>query len=136
MASIIDVRARLWNATFVEVSIFFSISLIIYQDYRDVEYVSLKSSARLVLDPNQGIEEDPRNNAATVSTHAYPDLPSIGETAPIPWWLIPAAVLAGFLILLLIIAVCCKLGFFKRKRPEPPALHKAQLHHEQEQWSS
>uniref|UniRef100_A0A914RTQ4 Integrin alpha-2 domain-containing protein n=1 Tax=Parascaris equorum TaxID=6256 RepID=A0A914RTQ4_PAREQ len=88
------------------------------QDYYDVTYVEISSSGRLLLDPDQGIEErDITNNFASASTHAYPDRPAIQETAPIPWWVIAAAVGLGLLILIILILIFWKCGFFKRNRP-------------------
>lgn len=43
-----------------------------------MEYVELLSNGRIELDVNQGIEDDPSNNAAKVITTAYPDRPQIG----------------------------------------------------------
>jgi integrin alpha 7 len=105
------------------------------QDYRDVEYVSVTSFGRLITDPRQGIEEDQRDNFASVSTHAYPDVPQIAESVPVPWWAIAVAVAIGIFILLLIVCACWRCGFFKRNRPDQPTLYKAEFHHTQEEWA-
>uniref|UniRef100_A0A0N5AE12 Integrin_alpha2 domain-containing protein n=1 Tax=Syphacia muris TaxID=451379 RepID=A0A0N5AE12_9BILA len=110
----IEVRARLWNSTFVE-------------DYYDVTYVIVSSHGEIVLDPLQGIEErDKNNNFAFARTDAYPDKPTIPEQA-IPLWLYIAAALGGILILLLLVIILWKCGFFKRHRPNQPLLHQAEL---------
>ncbi|KHN71986.1 Integrin alpha ina-1 [Toxocara canis] len=122
-SALMEFRARLWNATFVE-------------DYYDVTYVEISSSGRLLLDPEQGIEEkDTSNNFASASTHAYPDRPAILETAPIPWWIIAAAVGLGLLILIILILIFWKCGFFKRNRPNHPTLHQAEYQFRQEEWT-
>ncbi|CAB3401569.1 unnamed protein product [Caenorhabditis bovis] len=120
-APIIDFRSRLWNTTFI-------------QDYSDVEFVEISSFGRLELDPSQGIDDDPSNNAVSVKTQAYPDKPAIGETRPVDWWIYALAVAAGLLILLLIALCLWKCGFFKRNKLDQPSLHTAQLRHEREQW--
>ncbi|XP_066957943.1 integrin alpha-PS2-like isoform X4 [Macrobrachium rosenbergii] len=43
---------------------------------------------------------------------------SLDEAPPIPWWVIVLATMAGVLILLIIILILWKLGFFKRSRPK------------------
>uniref|UniRef100_F1KQ70 Integrin alpha ina-1 n=1 Tax=Ascaris suum TaxID=6253 RepID=F1KQ70_ASCSU len=122
-SALMEFRSRLWNATFVE-------------DYYDVTYVEISSSGRLLLDPDQGIEErDTTNNFASASTHAYPDRPAIQETAPIPWWVIAAAVGLGLLILVILILIFWKCGFFKRNRPNQPTLHQAEYQFRQEEWT-
>ncbi|GMT20838.1 hypothetical protein PFISCL1PPCAC_12135 [Pristionchus fissidentatus] len=121
-APVIDFRARLWNATFVE-------------DYYDVEYVELQSWGSIEVDVNQGLDDDPSNNQIGVTTLAYPDKPSIDDSRPIPWWVYAAAAAAGLLILLLLVLCLWKCGFFKRKRHDGPTLQRAQLYHEREQWA-
>lgn len=99
-------------------------------------YVEIQSSGRLFLDQQQGIEEkDTRNNYASASTHAYPDRPAIQETAPVPWWIIALAAALGFVILLILILIFWKCGFFKRNRPQHPILHQAEYQYRQEQWN-
>ncbi|GMR42590.1 hypothetical protein PMAYCL1PPCAC_12785, partial [Pristionchus mayeri] len=121
-APVIDFRARLWNATFVE-------------DYYDVEYVELQSWGSIEVDVNQGLDDDPSNNQIAVTTLAYPDKPSIDDSRPIPWWVYAAAAAIGLLILLLLVLILWKCGFFKRKQYEP-TLHRAQLNYERDQWHS
>ncbi|KAF8357198.1 ina-1, partial [Pristionchus pacificus] len=120
-APVIDFRARIWNSTFVE-------------DYFDVEYVELMSYGSIEIDINQGLDDDPSNNQIAVKTLAYPDKPSIDDARPIPWWVYAAAALAGLLILLVLVFLLWKCGFFKRKE-FGPTLQRAQLHHERELWS-
>ncbi|CAJ0943125.1 unnamed protein product, partial [Mesorhabditis belari] len=121
-APVIDFRARLWNATFIE-------------DYSDVEYVELLSHGWIELDESQGIADDPTNNRAQVATLAYPDRPALDDTRSVPWWIIVLAVLVGLLILAVIVLICWRCGFFKRNRVNQPSLYQAQLRHEREQWS-
>ncbi|CAI2348463.1 unnamed protein product [Caenorhabditis sp. 36 PRJEB53466] len=121
-APVVDFRARLWNSTFIE-------------DYTNVEYVEIKSFGRLEVDASQGIDDDSANNQASVATFAYPDRPAIGETRPVPWWILAVAAFIGLLILLLLIFVLYKCGFFKRNRLDQPSLYTAQLRHEREQWA-
>ncbi|VDL77756.1 unnamed protein product [Nippostrongylus brasiliensis] len=119
-APVIDFRARLWNTTFIE-------------DYSDVEYVEIASFGMIELDMSQGIEDDPSNNAVSAKTIAYPDRPALGSR-PIPWWIILVSALVGLLILLVVVLILWRCGFFKRKKYEP-SLYRAELQHEREQWS-
>ncbi|XP_042859776.1 integrin alpha-PS2-like isoform X2 [Penaeus japonicus] len=57
-----------------------------------------------------------------VTTHVSP-AKSLDEAPPIPWWVIVLATMAGVLILLIIILVLWKCGYFKRHRPE----HRARI---------
>jgi len=41
------------------------------------------------------------------------------ENEPIPWWIIILAILVGLLLLILLTLLLWKLGFFKRRRPDP-----------------
>lgn len=41
------------------------------------------------------------------------------ESKSIPWWLIILAILAGLLVLICLTLLLWKLGFFKRRRPDP-----------------
>ncbi|KAK6036535.1 integrin alpha [Cooperia oncophora] len=118
-APVVDFRARLWNTTFIE-------------DYSDVEYVEIASYGRIELDTSQGIEDDPSNNAVSVKTLAYPDRPALGSR-PVPWWIILVSALIGLLILLIVVLILWRCGFFKRKKYEP-SLYRAELQHEREQW--
>ncbi|EGT33551.1 CBN-INA-1 protein [Caenorhabditis brenneri] len=121
-AVVVDFRARLWNSTFIE-------------DYSGAESVKVISVGRLELDASQGIDDNPHNNQATITTSADPDRPTIGDSRPIPWWIIVVAVVIGILILLLLSFCLYKCGFFKRKRLDQPSLYTAQLRHEREQWA-
>lgn len=119
----IELRARLWNATFVE-------------DYYDIAYIVISSHGRIILDPMQGIEEtDKSNNFAIAATFAYPDRPAIQETKPVPWWLYAAAILGGILILLCLILILWRCGFFKRHRPNQPELYQAEFQYRGEEWT-
>lgn len=121
-AVVVDFRARLWNSTFIE-------------DFSGVESVKVKSFGRLELDTSQGIDDNPDNNQASVTTSADPDRPTIGGSRPVPWWIYALAALIGLLIVLLISFCLHKVGFFKRKRVDQPSLYTAQLRYEREQYA-
>ncbi|KAK6025953.1 FG-GAP repeat protein, partial [Ostertagia ostertagi] len=107
-APVIDFRARLWNTTFIE-------------DYSDVEYVEIASYGRIELDTNQGIEDDPSNNAISVKTLAYPDRPALGSR-PVPWWIILVSALIGLLILLVVVLILWRVVFSKGKSTSPASI--------------
>ncbi|XP_078287571.1 integrin alpha-7-like [Rhinoraja longicauda] len=99
--TIVKVRARLWNSTFLEEYASLSdIHLIIRAD------ISVKSSIR-----NLKVEKA----AAQVTLRIHPEKASAvyGQT---PWLIILIAVLAGILVLALLVFLLWKCGFFKRSR--------------------
>ena len=50
---------------------------------------------------------------------AYPDRLDTGESPAVPLWIIIVSVVAGILLLVLLILILWKCGFFMRKRPDP-----------------
>lgn len=54
-----------------------------------------------------------------VETIAYPELPALTGDTAIPWWIIIVSVVGGLLLLALFTFCLWKLGFFKRRRPDP-----------------
>ncbi|CAD5215518.1 unnamed protein product [Bursaphelenchus okinawaensis] len=114
-SALIEIRSRLWNHTFSS-------------DFQRIEYVAITSSGVVEVDPKQGILEDMTNNFAQAITHAYPDRPSQQDKLNI--WILLLAVLVGLVLLTILILICYKCGFFKRKRPDRHMLHRAQLQHE------
>jgi hypothetical protein len=59
------------------------------------------------------------NFSPQAETMAYPDRLDTGESPSVPLWIIIVSVLAGILLLVLLILLLWRLGFFKRKRPDP-----------------
>lgn len=52
-------------------------------------------------------------------TIAYPDLLDQQEAEPVPIWIYVVAAVAGMLLFILLTLILRKLGFFKRRRPDP-----------------
>ncbi|XP_014485304.1 PREDICTED: integrin alpha-PS1 isoform X2 [Dinoponera quadriceps] len=105
--AVITVKARLWNSTLVE-------------DYPKVDMVKIGSNAKIVIPPNVIIQqENLKDDHAIAETIAYPDLLDQQEAEPVPVWVIIVAVVAGLLLFILLTLVLRKLGFFKRRRPDP-----------------
>ncbi|XP_015598210.1 integrin alpha-PS1 isoform X2 [Cephus cinctus] len=103
----ITVKARLWNSTLVE-------------DYPRVDKVKISSNARIIIPSNIVIQqENVKDDQAIAETIAYPDLLGQQDAEPVPIWIIIVAVVAGLLLLILLTLVLWKLGFFKRRRPDP-----------------
>uniref|UniRef100_A0A5S6QJD1 Integrin_alpha2 domain-containing protein n=1 Tax=Trichuris muris TaxID=70415 RepID=A0A5S6QJD1_TRIMR len=110
----IRVRSRLWNSTFVE-------------DYRHVDHVLIESHATVDMNRLQGIEEtNYLDNEATAVTRVQPDMPKIAEKKKVPLWIIILAVLGGIFLLLLVIIVLWKCGFFKRRNYYDKPLYTAE----------
>ncbi|KMQ95119.1 integrin alpha-ps1 [Lasius niger] len=105
--AIITVKARLWNSTLVE-------------DYPKVDMVKIGSNARIVIPSNVVIQqENLKDDHAIAETIAYPDLLDQQEAEPVPLWIYIVAAVAGMLLFILLTLILRKLGFFKRRRPDP-----------------
>lgn len=102
--AIITIKARLWNATFVE-------------DYPRVDLVSIISSAEIKLDSEVDIRQNTTNDYAEAETKAYPDSSLYQRSDGVPWWVIAIGVIIGILLLVAIIYFLKKTGFFERNRP-------------------
>ncbi|OQR73543.1 integrin alpha-PS1-like [Tropilaelaps mercedesae] len=101
--AVITIKARLWNATFVE-------------DYPRVDQVSIFSSAEIGLDPLIDIRQKTDNDFAEAETKAYPDSSLYQRSEGVPWWVIALAVIIGILVLVIIAYCLYKIGFFKRNQ--------------------
>ncbi|XP_046412841.1 integrin alpha-PS1 isoform X1 [Neodiprion fabricii] len=105
--AVIAIKARLWNSTLVE-------------DYPRVDEVRIGSNARIIIPSNVVIEqENLKDDEAVAETIAYPSLLGQQDAEPVPIWIIIVAIVAGLLLLILLTLVLWKLGFFKRRRPDP-----------------
>ncbi|XP_011869360.1 PREDICTED: integrin alpha-PS1 isoform X1 [Vollenhovia emeryi] len=105
--AIITVKARLWNSTLVE-------------DYPKVDMVKIGSNARIVIPSTIVIQqENLKDDYAIAETIAYPDLLDQQEAEPVPVWIYIVAAVAGMLLFILLTLILRKLGFFKRRRPDP-----------------
>nr|CAD7203492.1 unnamed protein product [Timema douglasi] len=103
----IKIQARLWNSTLVE-------------DYPKVNQVNITSRAKIHLPESLNIRQtNTQDDEAYVVTTAFPDLIDQQEPEAVPIWIIVVAVVAGLLLLILLTLVLWKLGFFKRRRPDP-----------------
>lgn len=104
-ASII-INARLWNSTLVE-------------DYPKVDSVQIWSRAKIHLPEVPLIRQNKSDDETEAKTIALPDRLDQHKQEPVPIWIIIVAVVAGLLLLVLLTLVLWKLGFFKRRRPDP-----------------
>ncbi|KAJ8911157.1 hypothetical protein NQ315_008342 [Exocentrus adspersus] len=96
----VDIKSRIWNSTLVE-------------DYSKVDWVMIKSNLEVEITDksfNISSESVPQFSAVTI---AYPEI-VLGER--LNWWIIGGAVLAGLVLLILLVVILYKCGFFKRKR--------------------
>ena len=98
----IEIRSRLWNATLVE-------------DYSNIDRVEILSKASVIIDPVY--TQDVSNDYKSIVSLALPDHQLEPLQGP-SWWIYVVAAVCGVLLLVIIITVLSKLGFFKRKRPE------------------
>jgi len=98
----VEVKSRLWNSTLVE-------------DYANVDRVEIVSKASVIVDPVY--TQEVRNDFEAIVTMALPERQLEPVAAP-SWWIYIIAALCGLLLLLTIVLILAKLGFFKRKRPD------------------
>ncbi|XP_063282280.1 integrin alpha-7 isoform X1 [Pelobates fuscus] len=98
---VLKVQGRLWNSTLLEeYSTVSSLEVIIRAN------ITVKSTLEhLVL----------RHATTQIPVTLYSEL-GVAAHGGIPWWIILIAVLAGILLLLLLVCILWKCGFFKRKR--------------------
>ncbi|XP_043467893.1 integrin alpha-PS1 isoform X2 [Leptopilina heterotoma] len=105
--AIVTIKARLWNSTLAE-------------DYRKVDEVRIASYAKIIIPAGVIIQQENVSDDFTIAeTVAYPDISDQQEPEPVPIWIIVGAILAGLLLLILLTLILWKLGFFKRRRPDP-----------------
>ncbi|XP_028993138.1 integrin alpha-6 isoform X2 [Betta splendens] len=109
----IELRARLWNSTFIE-------------DYAALAALQIHVKASLVLHTqakNMILTTPDIDVRVTVSPES-----AVAQNGGVPWWIILIAVLAGVLILALLVFLLWKCGFFKRPTKDEAAYHKAEIH--------
>ncbi|KAG5852633.1 integrin alpha-6 isoform X2 [Anguilla rostrata] len=112
--AVILLRARLWNATFIE-------------DYSTLNYLDIIVKASLSLDAsakNMAL----RKAESQVRVTVFPEK-SAAQYSGVPWWIILVAILAGILMLALLVFLLWKCGFFKRdkKNKYDASYHKAEI---------
>ncbi|KAJ8255406.1 hypothetical protein GJAV_G00204530 [Gymnothorax javanicus] len=101
--ALIQLRARLWNATFME-------------DYASWSYLDVIVKASLSLDAaaeNMVLT----NPESEVRVTVFPEK-SAAQYSGVPWWIILVAILAGILMLALLVFLLWKCGFFKRDKKD------------------
>ncbi|XP_059052225.1 integrin alpha-PS1 isoform X2 [Achroia grisella] len=101
----ITIKARLWNSTLVA-------------EYSQYSHVSIFSTASIDIPDHYNIHQVRSDNKATVETVSYPALEKI-KSNDVPLWVIIISVLIGLIVLILVILLLWKCGFFKRSRPDP-----------------
>lgn len=65
-----------------------------------------------------------------METRAYPELLDATGDTNVPIWIIIVSVVGGLLLLALFTFILWKLGFFKRKRPDPTLSGNLEKHSE------
>ncbi|XP_078051152.1 multiple edematous wings [Augochlora pura] len=105
--AIITVKARLWNSTLVE-------------DYPKVDQVKIASNAKIIIPSSVEIQqENLKDDVAIAEMTVYPDHIDLQDKESMPIGIIIGAVVAGLILLIILILVLRKFGFFKRRRPDP-----------------
>lgn len=88
-------------------------------DYPRVDQVIIFSSARLTIQEMYGIKQNTSDDSTTVETHAYPELRDQTVSSAVPTWIIIVGIIVGLCLLALVALILWKVGFFKRRRPDP-----------------
>ncbi|KAM5152316.1 integrin alpha-6 isoform 2-T2 [Mantella aurantiaca] len=111
----INVRARLWNGTFIE-----EYSKMNYLDILVKASISIDSTAENIKLSNEGYQ---------VRVTVFPEKRQTQYTG-VPWWIILLAILSGILLLALLVFILWKCGFFKRSKNDQydATYHKAEIH--------
>jgi hypothetical protein len=116
---VVQLRARLWNSTFLE-------------DYVDVDRVLVSSRAKISIDAGLHVHQPLTfNDHAKAETTVVPDI-QVQRPLGISLWIIIViiivAIIIGIFLLCLIMLLLWKCGFFKRYKPtDEHALHKAKM---------
>ena len=107
----VEIRARLWNATLVE-------------DYFDnakddqdavvIDRVEIFSKAQVIVD--SVYTQDVSNDFEAVMTTALPDRQLEADGRRLDWWIYVVSVACGLLVLIVIVLILWRLGFFERRR--------------------
>lgn len=133
----IHVRSRLWNSTLVA-------------DYPRVNIVNIVSYAQIKIPDDYGNVQNKGDDRTSVrilqnifkkiliisnihfqvETRAYPELLDATGDTNVPIWIIIVSVVGGLLLLALFTYILWKLGFFKRKRPDPTLSGNLEKHSE------
>ena len=98
---VVEVRSRLWNSTLVE-------------DYTNIDRVEIVSKASVIID--SVYTQDLTNDFESILTIALPER-QLEPIHSMDWWIYVVAAAVGLLVLVLIVLVLYKLGFFRRQRP-------------------
>lgn len=96
----------MWNSTLV-------------MDYPRVDLVKIISHAKITVPDMYNIQQNTQDDWVSISTHAYPELLDQTSDASVPLWIIIVAIISGLILLALVIFILWKIGFFKRRRPDP-----------------
>ncbi|XP_056638036.1 integrin alpha-PS1-like isoform X2 [Diorhabda sublineata] len=97
----IDIQSRIWNSTLVE-------------DYSNLDWVVIKSTATVLIEDGSFNISSDTISEYSAETIAYPAI--VSADTELNWLIIGGAVFVGLLLLILLIFVLYKCGFFKRKR--------------------
>lgn len=103
---IFTIRSRFWKD---------SVSLVGLDEYQ----ISSKMVVMVIGLPYDVSQNLLQPETQTTATKVF--VTGVDRAESIPWWLILAAILIGFLILATLALVLWKVGFFKRKRPPQEA---------------
>lgn len=95
------VKARLWNATFME-------------DYLQASKVTVRVSGYVEMENDTIVTQTNINNDRDTTNFDVVGPLVKTQTRQVQWWIILVAVLLGLLLLILLIIILWKIGFFRR----------------------
>ncbi|XP_030754239.1 integrin alpha-PS1-like isoform X2 [Sitophilus oryzae] len=97
----VEIKSRIWNSTLVE-------------DYSNVDWINIRSVGEISIDDSSFVTKPDQSFTYATETLVYPA--AISPYSTINWWIIGIAIIAGLLLLVVLIVILYKCGFFKRKR--------------------
>ncbi|XP_022240395.1 integrin alpha-PS1-like isoform X1 [Limulus polyphemus] len=100
-SNVINIKALLWNSTFV-------------QEYPKVDYVSIISRGKIHLISSLDIEQNTTNDEAKAETKAYSDVHFSKTEKKTPILFIIVSVACGILLLVIVVIILWRCGFFRR----------------------
>ncbi|KAL4221895.1 integrin [Mactra antiquata] len=90
----------------------------------DGEAITMRSIAYVSLKQLQYLLYDVAEHDTDIGTDLLPVSP---PPKSVPWWIYFVSILAGILLIIIVILVLWKCGFFKRKRPEDNMQHTGEV---------
>ncbi|XP_072265182.1 integrin alpha-7 isoform X2 [Pyxicephalus adspersus] len=118
---VLHVHGRLWNGTFLEdyptgsaIEVVIRANITVKSSIKNLVLRGATTQRFPITSCTGDTTESEREISYKISVMLYSDLDIVAHGG-VPWWIILIAILAGILLLLLLVSILWKCGFFKRK---------------------